>query len=408
MPTMGKRRLVIYTENYVYGGLERFLFDLINNIDREKYEITLLYNHNPDFDARLDRSVSRSIKRKSLSIYTVVPYLQRLERRNYPKVIKFVLKAIFSGLGYLFFIGNIFLLRKEFSRFQIDTLYIINGGYPGAGSCLATVIAGRHRRVPRIVLSVLSYPFPRKLKLAERLIDSLIPKLTDKVVTNSEVARDGLINLRNFPPTKLQVIHTGVREDRETKPEIATAIRKQYHIPSSMKVVGMIGAFEPYKGHKYLLEAIPLVKEKFSNVKFVLVGEGRIKNELEESVQSSGLSEDVIFTGYYPEDHIIDIISAFDIFVLPSLHEGLPYVISEAMSLGRPIVATKVGGIPEQISDGVSGILVPPRDPEALANAIIYLITNMKKAKEMGQEARKKVESSFTIKSMISSLEELL
>jgi len=403
-----KKHLLIYTENYIYGGLERFLFDLLNNIDREKYEVTLLYNHNPEFDVRFDRSVGQPTERKSIPIYTVVPYFQRLEKQNYPRVIKFMLKAIFRGLNYLFFIGNIFLLRKEFSRFQIDTLYIINGGYPGAGSCLAAVVAGRHRQVPRIVLSVLSYPFIRKLKLPEKLIDSLISKFADIVITNSAVARDGMVKLRNFPPAKLRVVYTGVKEDREVKPEIITAIRKQYHISPSMKVVGMVGAFEPYKGHKYLLESIPFIKKKFSTVKFILVGDGRTKKEMEEFARSRGLFDDVIFTGYLPEDHIIDIIGAFDIFVLPSLHEGLPYVISEAMSLGKPVIATKVGGIPEQISNGVSGILVPPRNHSALANAIVYLFNNEKKAKKMGLEARKKVKKRFTIGAMLSSLEELL
>jgi glycosyltransferase involved in cell wall biosynthesis len=170
----------------------------------------------------------------------------------------------------------------------------------------------------------------------------------------------------------------------------------------------MVGVFEPYKGHTYLLEAIPLVKKKFSNIRFVLVGDGRTKKELEKLVQSRGLSEDVIFAGYYPQDQIIDAVGAFDIFVLPSLHEGLPYAILDAMSLGKPIVATKVGGIPEQINNGVSGILVPPRDSEELANAIIYLLTNEEKAKEMGLKARKKVRDNFTIKSMVSSMEELL
>jgi glycosyltransferase involved in cell wall biosynthesis len=408
MSATNKKRVVIYTENYVYGGLERTLFDIINNIDREKYEISLLYNQNPDFDMRLDRSVSRPIKRKSLPIYTVVPYLQRLERRNYPRAIKSVFKAISSGLGYLFFICNIFLLRGEFSRSQIDTLYIINGGYPGAGSCLAAVIAGRHRRVPRIVLLILSYPFHRKLGIPERFVDSLISKLADIIVTNSAVARNGMIELRNFPPAKLLVIHTGVSEDQEAKPEAATTIRERYSIPSSAKVVGMVGVFEPYKGHTYLLEAIPLVKKKFSNVRFVLVGDGRTKKELEKLVQSRGLSEDVIFAGYYPQDQIIDVVGAFDIFVLPSLHEGFPYAILDAMLLGKPVIATEVGGIPEQINNGVSGILLPPRDSEALANAIIYLLTNEKKAKEMGLEARKKVRNDFTLKSMVSSMEELL
>jgi len=408
MPVINKKSLVIYTENYVYGGLERTLFDIINNINIKKYEISLLYNRNPDFDMRLDRSVSRPIKRKSLPIHTVVPYLQRLERRNYPRAIKSVFKAIFNGLGYLFFICNIFLLRKEFSRSRIDVLYIINGGYLGAGSCLAAVIAGRHQRVPRIALLVLSYPFHRKLILPERLVDLVISKFADIIVTNSVVARNGMIKLRNFPPAKLQVVHTGVSEDQEAKPEAVAAIRKRYSIPSSVKVVGMVGVFEPYKGHRYLLEAIPLIKKKFSNVRFVLVGDGRTKNELEKFVQSRGLSEDVIFAGYYPQDQIIDVVGTFDIFVLPSLHEGLPYAILDAMSLGKPIVATKVGGIPEQINNGVSGILVPPRDSEELANAIIYLLTNEEKAKEMGLKAQKKVRDNFTIKSMVSSMEELL
>jgi len=399
------KNLVIYTENYVYGGLERFLFDLLNKIDRAKYRVALLYNYNPSFEARFNRSVSRTIKRKNVHIYTVVPYLQRLEKQSYPRVVKFMLKMLLRGLNYMFFFGNIFLLSKEFSRLQIDILYIINGGYPGSGSSLSAVIAGR-RQASRIILSVLSYPLPRTLKLAEKLIDSLISSFVDLVVTNSAAARDGMVKLRNFPHAKLRVVHTGI-EDQEVNPKVRKEIRRQYHIPPSMKVVGMVGAFEPYKGHRYLLESIPLIKKKISNVKFILVGDGTIRKEMEDFAHSRGLSGDVIFTGYYPESRIKDIIDVFDVFVLPSLHEGLPYVILEAMSLGKPIVATNVGGIPEQLTNGVSGILVPPRDPKALADAIISLLTDKRKARKLGLEARKKVKRSFTLKLMVSSMEEL-
>jgi len=406
--TIEKKQLAIYTENYVYGGLERALFDLVNNVDRKKFEITLLYNYNPEFETRLNRSIRQPVRRKSIPIFTVVPYVMRLERRGFLAAVKIPCRAILIGLGYLFFICNVLLLRKKFSEFRIDTLYIINGGYPGGGSCLAAVIAGRQRRVPRIVLSVLSYPFPRKLGVLEKFFDSLISGFVDVIVTNSAAAKGGMAELRDFPPSKLRVVYTGVREDRRIDLKAVAAIRGRYGIAPSTKIIGMVGAFEPYKGHVYLLEAIPLIKKKFPAVKFVLVGEGRIKSEVEALARSRGLFTDVIFTGHCPEDKMIDIVGTFDIFVLPSLHEGLPYVISEAMSLGKPVVATKVGGIPEQINNGVSGILVPPQDSEELANAIIYLLTNEEKAKGMGLKAQKKVRDNFTIKSMVSSMEELL
>jgi glycosyltransferase involved in cell wall biosynthesis len=131
-----------------------------------------------------------------------------------------------------------------------------------------------------------------------------------------------------------------------------------------------------------------------------------MRRKLEEYVKSNSLQDDVIFTGYVKEN-IMEYINRFDIFAFPSHMEGLPYVILEAMSAEKAIVASDINGIPEEIVNGVSGILVPPRDPKALSEAIISLLNNPQKGREMGVCARKRFLEFFTIEKMIASIEGL-
>jgi glycosyltransferase involved in cell wall biosynthesis len=146
------------------------------------------------------------------------------------------------------------------------------------------------------------------------------------------------------------------------------------------------------------LKAAELIKQKESKVKFLIVGDGPEKSNLEKLSDELKISEDLLFPGY--REDILDIINAMDIFVLTSFHEGLPMVLLEAMGLGKPIVATKVGGIPEVITDQISGVLVKPNDPEDLAQKSLYLLQEREVREKMGSEAKRRIEESFTAERM--------
>jgi len=141
------------------------------------------------------------------------------------------------------------------------------------------------------------------------------------------------------------------------------------------------------------------------DVRYLIVGKGELKESLRVKVKRLKLEEKVIFTGFRQD--IKEILSALDILVLFSIREGHPIVLLEAMAMGKPIVATDIEGVNETVVNGVTGILVPPKDPSALAEAIVCLLRDKKKAQEMGQAGRRVVEEKFNLKDKIEQHKQL-
>ena len=132
------------------------------------------------------------------------------------------------------------------------------------------------------------------------------------------------------------------------------------------------------KGHQYLIEGIPAVLKKCPNTSFVFAGRGQLEKELKDQVHRLGLDERVHFLGLRQD--VSTILALLDVFVLPSLSEGLSMAILEAMMAGKPVIATRVGGNPEIVLDGETGFLVPPRDSQTLADKLVTLLTNKEQA----------------------------
>lgn len=163
--------------------------------------------------------------------------------------------------------------------------------------------------------------------------------------------------------------------------------RRLLGIPADAPVVGTIANFRPEKGHRYLLEAAVRVRESVPGVRFVLVGGGPAEEKVRRQAEALALDETVVvFAGY--RDDAVHVASTFDVFVLPSLHEGLPIALVEAMALGKPVVVTDAGGMPEVVQDGKQGFVVPAREPEALAKQIATLLSDPALRERMGEESR--------------------
>jgi glycosyltransferase involved in cell wall biosynthesis len=180
-------------------------------------------------------------------------------------------------------------------------------------------------------------------------------------------------------------------------------ISKEDKAVNAKKTIGIIGRLAAVKDHKNLINAFKLAREKLKNIELMIVGDGPLKQELESYVQEMGLAESVVFTGARRD--IAQLLSGFDIFILSSLDEGMPITLLEAMAAGVPVIATKVGGIPEIVVDGKTGFLVPPQAPDKLAEKIYLLLENGKLADLMGKEGRKSVDENFSIGKMVSKYE---
>jgi len=169
-------------------------------------------------------------------------------------------------------------------------------------------------------------------------------------------------------------------------------------------VIGTAAVLEERKGHRFLLEAAALLKRRGHRLKYRFAGDGSERERLQQIVLELGLREDVEMIGFVSD--IPAFLSTIDIFVLPSVYEGLGVAILEAMAAGKPVVATRVGGIPELVSDAATGLLVPPMNPQALTEAISKLLSQPGLAQQMGEKGRGRVRKDFTVEQMAKKNED--
>lgn len=193
---------------------------------------------------------------------------------------------------------------------------------------------------------------------------------------------------RTVPP--LESLYHGpdreaVREASESDP---ASVRRELDIPPGAPVVGSVANLKAHKGHEYLLRAACIVKEEIPGTRFVLVGRGPMEALLRRRVHELRLDEEIIFAGF--REDALKLTNCFDVFVLPSLHEGLSIALIEAMALGKPAIVTSVGGLPEVVEDGIHGNVIPPRDPVVLADAIVRLLRDDALRKSFGVASRER------------------
>ena len=170
-------------------------------------------------------------------------------------------------------------------------------------------------------------------------------------------------------------------------------------------MVGVIGNLYPVKGHQYLIDGIPSILSKCPNTSFLFAGRGQLETDLKAEVKRLGLDGRVHFLGLRQD--VARILALLDVFVLPSLSEGLSMAILEAMIAGRPVVATAVGGNPELVLNGKSGFLVPPRDSQALAKSVTTLLMNRPQAAQFAEEGKRRAEGQFSLRTMVNAYQTL-
>ncbi len=239
-----------------------------------------------------------------------------------------------------------------------------------------------------------------------RWSDRLLNRYIRKVIAVSEAVAGSCRNVWNLPEEKIEVIENCVPLERydHFSEKDRLALRLKLGLPTNAPIIGTITRFHPVKGNQYLMEAASSVLKEFPEALFVLVGDGPLRGELEEQTRRLGIKDWVQFLGFRQD--VAEILAAIDIKVLSSLSEGLPNALIEAKAAGCAIVATRVGGVPEIVTDGHTGLLVPSGDPEALADRIIYLLKNPAERRRLGEAARKD-SRRHDIRSYVAKLEKL-
>jgi glycosyltransferase involved in cell wall biosynthesis len=231
-------------------------------------------------------------------------------------------------------------------------------------------------------------------------------RFTDEIVAISEHTGRSLIS-QGLSSQKIRVIRNGVVGIGDAKDNLADRARNKLGIEGDGPVVGTVARLCPVKGQRELILAAHQVRNEFPEAKFDIIGEdiesdGNYRHELERLSEQLGLDGYVQFVGFRPD--AARLMYAFDLFVLPSWIEGLPVTILEAMAAGKPVVATSVGGVPELLLDGVTGLLVPPHDPARLAQAITKLLQQPEVARRMGECGRERVRKHFSQKKMLDDV----
>jgi glycosyltransferase involved in cell wall biosynthesis len=230
-------------------------------------------------------------------------------------------------------------------------------------------------------------------------------KRVDRIVAVSQEIQYSLIERRHIAPEKIELIPYGVDLRKYTRRNGTFDKRGELKIGGDRVVIGTVARVEPYKGVAYLQQAAVQLVRQHPKIDFLFVGDGSLRKELESEVRALGLAHRIRFLGFRNDVH--EIMNVFDIFVLPSLSEGLPNVILEAMASCKPVIASAVGGIPEAIVEGETGLLVPPGDSEAIVAAIKKLLGHNAIALRMGEAGRRRVEQFFSLQREVASFDRL-
>jgi glycosyltransferase involved in cell wall biosynthesis len=228
----------------------------------------------------------------------------------------------------------------------------------------------------------------------------IIRRYGTKVVTASHAVSEYFFN----DPSSVSVIYPPVNitrfNEENTQRKCIDQLRNELKIPKEEPISGTIGNISPNKGHEYLIQSIASIVEHYPNARLVIVGsplesQDQYYKSLQNQASKLNIEENVIFAGY--REDVASLLSIFDVFAFPSLNEASPQAILEAMAMEVPVVATDVGGVPELIVDRESGILVPPKSPSLLSKMILELLEDNSFREQLGRNARKRVESRFSI-----------
>lgn len=239
-----------------------------------------------------------------------------------------------------------------------------------------------------------------------RNTEDFLSRFADSIVANSQTGKEYVVR-RGLNPARARVIYNGVNLDRlATTAEKVAQVRAAMGVPPGGRVVGIVAHLTPQKDHLTFLRAARIISQNQPQTRFALVGDGPLRPLLEREAAELGIAPLVAFCGIQRD--IGSYIGSFDVAVQCSVDkEGCSNVILEAMAMGKPVVATEVGGNPELVEPRVSGLLVPPGDPQALAGAVISLLEDPNSCQAMGEKGRARVLATFSKERMVANYEQL-
>jgi glycosyltransferase involved in cell wall biosynthesis len=220
----------------------------------------------------------------------------------------------------------------------------------------------------------------------------------DCFIAASEAIRQMLV-VDGVPADRTVTVHEGIDVEHVIAAPPVN-VHEAFWLPHQAPVVGNVAALVPHKGQRYLVDAAHLVVREVPDARFIILGEGELREHLQKQVHDHHLEKHMLLPGFRTD--VLGCIKGFDLFVMSSVTEGLGTSLLDAMACGRPIVATRAGGIPEIVEDGVNGLLVAPRDAASLAAAIVRALKDEGLRRRMGEAGFARVRERFTVERMVS------
>lgn len=351
--------LAVSNHGEVVGGGELSLLDLLAGLSRS--------NWTPYAVVPAEGEVARRCRALGLPVHVIpLPTLRR---------------------PCIEMLRSILAIRRVVRACGVDLLHA-----NGSRAMLYAGLAGRLTGRPTIWHVRVADPEP--------FLDRALASMARAIIVNSDAVarRFSWGSLR-----KVHRIHNGVDLSRFRPRQAPPGLRSSFDIPESARLVVSVGRFVPYKGYRYLVEAARLVEDSMPGVHWILVGDGEQRQELEARCQLLGLKAHIHFPGW--REDIPEILSTCDLFVLPSLSEHFGRVVVEAMAMGKPVVATDAGGVPEIVIHGLSGLLVQPGQAAPLAEALLSLLRDPERMVRMGDAGRHRAEASFDLVRHVGAVE---
>ena len=383
-----KLRVLFIITQSEFGGAQRFLFNFIGSLDKDQYDVSVATG------ATGDRSLTKALNES----YGISPYsLDRLHR---------------DGTLWQDFLALI-EMRSFIKRQKPDTVFLLSSKAGFIGSLAARLIKPQPKVVYRIGGWSFNDPVPKFQRFSRRYLEYLSSRWKDIIIVNNKNDYDQAIDYKIRPRKELVLVYNGLNPYQQDILPREEARLKLIEIMSSKSgeavqpkfIVGTIANLYPAKGIPILIETAKSFR-KDSNFVFCVIGDGPERKNLENRIADAQLENEFFLMGQIP--NALELISGFDIFVLPSIKEGFPWSLLEAMTAKIPVIASNVGAVNEIIQNGINGFIVDPGQSEPIAEAIDKIINSVDQGQSLGIEAHQTVLHKFNDISMNHKVQALL
>ncbi|MCA0351139.1 MAG: glycosyltransferase family 4 protein [Chloroflexi bacterium] len=373
-----KQRLWFVSDSTALGGAEGYLETLLLNADQQQFELGLLLPPRPATQPLIDRAKAHGASIATLDVV-----------HEHGLSLKAVNQAV-----------------QLFRQLRPDIVHFV---VPSPRRAAELVLGAALARVPRRVITFqLVTPIPRFNWLSHHL--RLLNRRWQYATLHAGIAVSQgnaqlLLEQFGFPKRRLHTIYNAVDSQRWQPQPRDPATRAAWQIPADVPLLGVVGRLSRQKGHQILFEALPKLWQAQPNLHVALIGEGDLADELRQAAQQLPKSQQIHFVGQ--QANMPAALAALDVFVLPSLYEGLSFALLEAMASGQAIVASSTDGTREAISDGIQGLLVEPGQSVALAQSIGRMLSDQSLNQACRQAARQRIQQQFELQTMLQRTFEL-